>query len=151
MKELSYSHSPFRREQCVCVLTDRNNYLLYTGSAAGGAGTERARQGSPSFPYSHTHTTPEMTQARSLGAPWSHMPWETPMAQARLGTPFLTSHWVQTSQRGSGADGNMVSGVWRAWARAQRGPGKEALCPSFGLMKTSVASERLLVLTGILI
>ena len=41
MQELTYCHPPFRREQHVHVLTERSNHLLHTGSAAGGAGTER--------------------------------------------------------------------------------------------------------------
>lgn len=52
----------------------------------------RARQGSASFPYSHTRTTPEMTQAGSLGAPWSYMPRETLSGISKAGNsiPHIT-------------------------------------------------------------
>lgn len=90
MKELSYSHSPFRREQYIHVLTEATpsctqGVLLVERGL-------RARQGSAAFPYSHTHTTPEMAQAGSLGAPWSYMPRETlsGISKARNSTPHIT-------------------------------------------------------------
>lgn len=127
MKELSYSHSPFRREQCVCVLTDRRKYPLCTESTAGGAGTE-SKARICFFPLlTHSHH-PEMTRQGAWVQHGLTRPEKPSVAQAKLVTPFPTSHWAQTSQGGSWADGTLVSEVWRAWARAQHGPGKGASC-----------------------
>lgn len=152
MKELSYSHSPFRREQYVHVLTDRSNPLLYTGSAAGGAGTE-SKARICSFPLL-TH---------------SHHPWDDPSREpgctvvlhAQRNPQWHKQSWKLHSPHHTGYKPlKGAHGQTETWSQGCGEPGPESsvglgrrhgASPSFGLMKTWVTSERLFVLTGIVI
>lgn len=145
MKELSCSHSPFRREQCVCVLTDRSDNLLYTGSGAGGARPESTAR-ICFFPLL-TH---------------SHQLWDDPgkeqgctMVWHALRNPQgHNQSWKLHSPHHNGdKPPKGAQGQMETWSQgcAEPGPGEGGLVAQLWIMKTSVTSEKLFVLTGILI
>lgn len=155
MQELTYCHPPFGREQRVRVLTERSHHLLHTGSAAGGAGTgSKARilvfplltpllgchgKGAPA----HWSCTPRKTfccinkagNSVPRSSPGTYIPLEEVHGQLEI---CPTPPWSQGC-REPGPGPSM--GLWR----------RRCASPSFGLMKTSVTSETLFVLTGIVI
>ena len=156
MQELTYCHPPFRREQHVHVLTERSNHLLHTGSAAGGAGTERKAR---------ICLVPLLTPPLGCHGKEARVhrgracPEKPSVASAKLVTLCPAAHRVHT-YLSRGAHGQPEICPTLPWSQGCRelGPGpsvglgrRRCANPSFGLMKTSVTSERLFVLTGIVI
>lgn len=75
-------------------------------------------QGSASLPYSHTHTIAEMTQPRSLGAPWSYVPWETLSGISKAGNPI--PHITLGTNLPKGLRGRWKHGLRRVQSLGQR-------------------------------